>query len=135
MFKERIPADISESRYTGTDNDQSLNYSSDLVPDIQQQLRQVKWESSLARAPEMAGAALSAVLLGAACGYLLKGKLLKASLCVTGFLYQQGLKEQISPNLSLNHLGVRERKELELERYALKAQRGDYGKLEVIPFR
>jgi len=133
MFKDRVAPSIEESRYTGTDNDQPLN-TSHQASDIKQQLRRVNLESGLERAPEMAGVALSALLLGAAGGFLLKGKLLKASLCVAGFLYQQGLKEEI-PASPLSRLGMRERKDIELERYALKAQRGDYGKLEVIPFR
>ena len=133
MFKDRVAPSIEESRYTGTDNDQPLNTSRQ-ESNIEQQLRRVNLEFGLERAPEMAGVALSALLLGAAGGFLLKGKLLKASLCVVGFLYQQGLREEI-PSSPLSRLGVREKKDIELERYALKAQRGDYGKLEVIPFR
>ncbi|MBT1073559.1 hypothetical protein [Pelotalea chapellei] len=127
MFKERVASTNDESRYTGTDNDLSLNFSSDQKQDIKRQLRTINWK----RTPEMAGAALSAILLGAAGGFLVKGKLLKATLCVVGFLYQQGLKEEIPQLSSMS----REKRDRELERYALKAQRGDYGKLEVIPFR
>lgn len=112
------------------DSDRSLNYYSDQLPDIEKNLGQL----NLAWGFERMGLPLSVVLISGAAGFLLKRKFAAASFFVFALLIQQILKKQpLSP--ALRNLGVGDKNELELERYAMKAQRGDFGKIEVIPFR
>lgn len=127
FFRDRSPKRDSTIE---ADSDRSLNYYSDQLPDIQKNLRQL----NLARNLERLDLPLSALFAGGALVFLLKKRFAAASFFVLGFMIQQILKQRplSSP---MRNLGVGERNELELERYALKAQRGDYGKIEVIPFR
>ena len=112
------------------DSDRSLNYYSDQLPDIQKNLRQLNlaWGFERARLP------LSVIFISGALGFLLKRRYAAASFFALGLLIQQILKKQPLSSQQ-RKLGVGERNELELERYAMKAQRGDFGKIEVIPFR
>jgi hypothetical protein len=111
--------------------DRSLNYYSDQLPDIKKNLRQLNlaWGFERVRLP------LSVVFISGALGFLLKRRFAAASLFALGLLFQQILQERQPLSPPLRNLGVGERNELELERYAMKVQRGDYGKIEVIPFR
>ena len=111
--------------------DRSLNYYSDQLPDLQKNLRQL----NLAWGFERIGLPLSVVFISGAVGFLLKRRFAAASLFALGFFLQQILKKQQPLSPPLRNLGVGDRNELELERYAMKAQRGDLGKIEVIPFR
>lgn len=115
-------------------SDRSLNYYSDQVPDIKPQLRQLNLEWGLQTALEKIGLP-SAMLLGGACGFLFRRKFTLASFFVAGFVLQQALVNRRRQFSRLRRPVARETNDIELERYALKAQLGDYGKLEVIPFK
>ena len=69
--------------------------------------------------------ALSGVLLGK----FVNRKWFFLSIAVTGFLAQHALQGWCPPLPVLRRLGVRTRKEIELERNALKTARGDFDKV------
>ena len=121
---------INQDSTIENDTDLPLNYYDDQLPDIQQHLRQLNLTWNLERTLEKLDIPLSIALAGGALGFLMKRKVATASLFALGLAAQQIIKRKPLPLL-----GEDEKKELELERYALKAQRGDFGKLEVIPFR
>ena len=117
--------------------DRALNYYPDQLPDIKPRLRKLNLQRGLGTAGEMARTSASAALLGGAAVALLRGRFVAASFFAAGLFLQQALSKRIKRGAMLNVRGRRgtEREDLEIERYALKAQRGDYGKLEVIPFK
>lgn len=114
-------------------SDRPLNYYPDQATDVEPQLRKLDLEWVAETARENVGVVAGAVLLGGAIGFLLKRRYLAASNLALVFLLQQVFFKQHRGSLHGNE--NRDRKEIEMERYALKAQRGDYGKMEVIPFR
>lgn len=125
LFQKRLaPADAKRGAVEEF-SDRSLNYYSDQMPDIKPRLRRLNWKWGLQKVPS------SALLLGGAVGLLLRRRYAGASLLLGGFLLRQVL------NGTAVARPAREagRDEIELERYALKAQRGDFGKLEVIAFK
>lgn len=132
---ERL-AESSNTRPRPVDDfkDRPLNLYSDQDPDIDPQLRKLDVELLIETARENFGAITSAVLVGGALGFLLKRKFAFASNLMLAFLLQQALLKQ-GIGRTLSKKGGRSRKDIELERYALKLQRGDYGKMEVIPFK
>ena len=117
--------------------DRALNYYPDQLPDIRPQLRRlnVMWVGGTAR--DLVTTPTSAALLGGAALSLLRGRFMAASLFAAGLFMQQALRKRIKRGGKYNMRGPKsaEREDLEIERYALKVQRGDYGKLEVIPFK
>jgi len=106
--------------------DTPLNFYDDQLPGIGSKLRRLnlRWggRQILMRVP-------TAALLGALLRNLLRRKFLFASFCAAGLLLQRTLLRKVDK-------GERgDSGRVDLERYALKAQRGDYGKLQVIPFK
>jgi len=114
--------------------DQPLNHNRDRVPDIDPQLRQLNLELGLKTAMGVISAP-SAFLLSGAVGFFLKRRFAAASFFAAGFFLRQILTKQRPVTGKRSRQGARRRSDIEIERYALKAQRGDYGKLEVIPFK
>lgn len=117
--------------------DRALNYYPDQLPDIKPQLRKLNLVWGLGTARELVSTPASAALLGGAAVALLRSRFLAASFFAAGLLFQQALSKRVRRDALLNGTGQRdiEREDLEIERYALKVQRGDYGKLEVIAFK
>ena len=115
--------------------DRPLNYYSDQVPDITPQLRHLNLERALKTVVGKVDGAPSALLLGAALSLVFRRRFPMASVFLMGFLFRQALMKRPPRASSLNTLPARKNDDAELELYALKAQKGDYGKLEVIPFR
>lgn len=112
--------------------DSSLNYAPDLKPNIDSRLRQLDMELFLAAAREKLPAISSGLLVAGALGFLFKRRFTVASNFVLAFLLQQALMKQRQGTSAPNG---RSKEDIELERYALKAERGDYGKLDVIAFK
>jgi hypothetical protein len=123
---------FSNSKKAKTYDDRSLNYYSDQLPDINPQLRHLDLERVIDTARDNLTVISAAVLLGGAVGSLVKRKFAVASCLVLGFVLQQTLTRR---GMHKRELNGKDRNEIELERYALKAQRGDYGNLEVIAFK
>lgn len=117
--------------------DRALNHNRDQIPDIEPQLRRLNmvWVRGTAR--DLVTTPTSAALLGGAALSLLRGRFMAASLFAAALLVQQAVTKQIKRGTINNTRGPKdtEREDLEIERYALKVQRGDYGKLEVIAFK
>jgi hypothetical protein len=119
---------ISQPGQLQQESDRCLNYYSDQLPDIEPRLRRltVRWGVHALVQKKNVG---SIFLLGAALGMIVRRRYLLASCYAAGLVLQQLLQRSGRPDQRPG------RAELALERYALKAQRGDYGKLEVIAFR
>jgi len=92
---------------------------------IEQRLRELDREWDVERILETNAAtlALSGVLLGLATNHR---RWLLLSAGVTGFLLQHGLQGWCPPLAVLRRMGVRTVREIEAERYALMAIRGDF---------
>ena len=117
--------------------DRALNYYPDQLPDIKPRLRKLNVVWGVETARDLVRTPSSAALLGGAAVALLRGKFLAASCFAAGLFLQQALTGRMKRGAQLNvrrRVGT-EREDLEIERYALKVQRGDYGKLEFIPFK
>ncbi|GFO53378.1 hypothetical protein GMSM_03850 [Geomonas sp. Red276] len=123
----------------GTDphdlDDRPLNLIQDQIPDIKPQLRHIDLQWVKETAVDNANLLSSAILAGTAVGLLLKRKVPAASFFVAGLVLQQILVRRKPELARMIKERKRKREDLKMERYAMKAQRGDYGKLEVIPFR
>lgn len=113
-------------------SDRPLNYFSDQLPDIEPALRRLnlKWAArqALLRVPV-------AALVAGLFRNLLKRRIFRATCWGAGLLAQLALTRWARRSRNAQLPRDRHRDETALERYALKAQRGDYGKLEVIAFK
>ncbi|GFO58201.1 hypothetical protein GMST_05260 [Geomonas silvestris] len=111
-------------------SDRPLNFYDDQLPDIGSKLRRLnlRWGARqiLTRVP-------TAALLGALFRSLLRRKFLHASFYAAGLVLQRALLRKLGQEGEGG--SGKKRSNTEIERYALKAQRGDYGKLEVIAFK
>lgn len=115
-------------------SDEPLNYAVERQSNLTPQLRQLNLKLGLETALELVSDPPATLLLGGTVALLLKRRFALASLCAAGFLLRQTIaKRPARPRWRL--LTARQRKEIEFERSVLKAQRGDYGNLEVIAFR
>jgi hypothetical protein len=98
---------------------------------IDERLQQLEYEWDIERALQLNTASLSLVGLLLAVTGNKKGFLL--SLIVTGFLAQQAVKGWSPPVNLLRRFGMRTRAEIDKEKYALKAIRGDFKYLLDVP--
>ncbi|ACH40861.1 hypothetical protein Gbem_3869 [Citrifermentans bemidjiense Bem] len=115
-------------------SDEPLNYAVDQQSNLTPQLRRMNLKLGLETALGVVSDPPATLLLGGAVALLLKRRFALASLCAAGFLLRQTItKRPTVPRWRL--LTARERREIEFERSVLKAQRGDYGNLEVIAFK
>lgn len=112
-------------------NDNPLNYIHDQERNLNPELRRLNLRLALQGARAFASDPSATLLFGGAVSALWKRKYALASLLAAGLVLQQALARRGQPP----RLSGRNRQELELERYAMKAQRGDFGRLQVIPFK
>lgn len=105
------------------DSDKPLNFRRDQLPNIKGKLRHLDMERGL----DLAMTATALMLMGSGLGLLMTRRYRLASILGIAFIVQQALEYRRISRLDAN--------ETELERRALKLERGDFGKLEVIPFR
>lgn len=111
-------------------SDNPLNYIHDQKRNLNPELRRLNRRLALQRALAFASDPSATLLLGGALGALLTRRYALASLLVTGLALQQAVTKH-----SATKKRQTEKMALELERFAVKAQRGDYGKLAVIAFK
>jgi len=97
---------------------------------INARLRELDEEWDIDRALETMAA--SAVLTGVALGATVSRKFLVLPGLVAAFLLQHTLQGWCPPLPVLRALGVRTAREIEQERYALKASRGDFEDVQVL---
>jgi hypothetical protein len=91
---------------------------------IDRRINELKEEWDIERTLEMNASALA--FLGTALGYFLQPYWLALPALVTAFLFQHALQGWCPPVPILRRLGFRTSYEIEEERQALKAVRGDY---------
>lgn len=106
--------------------DRPLNYYSDQSPNIRGRLTDLEIDKGVNTIVPFA-------LLTGAVGMLLRRRYLFGALFVGGFLLNAYRVGRRQPELEAKN--VRDPFNTDVERYALKAERGDYGHLEVIPFK
>lgn len=113
-----------QRRTVEIDSDSSINHDADQVPNVNRQLRKLWFE----QAAGMARGSLPYVLLGAGLGLVAKRRYNMGAVVLAGFALQKVLAVwRPRPH--------KRKEDIELERYALRLERGDYGKFEVIPFK
>jgi hypothetical protein len=100
-------------------------YSRASAAAIDERLLELDHEWDVERALEASAAAFS--LAGLGLGYSLDRRFYLLPALVAGFLLQHALQGWCPPVTVLRRLGYRTQAEIEQERYALKALRGDFG--------
>ncbi|TDV96705.1 DUF2892 family protein [Halomonas alkaliantarctica] len=96
--------------------------------EIEHRLHELDHEWDIERTLEANAATLS--LAGVALGGLVDKRWLLLPAAVTGFLLQHALQGWCPPIVIFRKRGIRTSKEIDQERYALKALRGDFTYLE-----
>ncbi|MBJ6751815.1 hypothetical protein [Geomonas anaerohicana] len=112
--------------------DLPLNYRENQRGNLDPQVRQLNLKLGLQSALELLRDPRAALLVGGALGLIYKRRYALASLLVGGLVLQRALANAAGREPAEV---ARQRREREFERRALKAQRGDYGHLEVIAFK
>ena len=102
----------------------SVQYYADRKDEIGKRLRELDAEWDIERAIAANAAALG--LIGTALGLMRGRKWLVLPLAATGFLLQHAVEGWCPPAPLLRRLGFRTSLEIEAERQALKALRGDF---------
>jgi hypothetical protein len=127
--RNRVPAHTSEdiNRRIRREISQNVRHYAANPEKIPERLRQLDQEWDIERAIEANAAAIGffGVMMGASRG---RGWLALPAL-VTGFLFQHAVQGWCPPVPVLRRLGFRTSYEIEQERQALKALRGDFAKV------
>ena len=129
--KERVPAHTAEvvnERIKRETEERVRQLSSEPVA-IGQRLRELDGEWDIERAIELNASALA--FIGVAFGYFLHPYWLVLPALVTVFLFQHALQGWCPPVPVLRRFGFRTVYEIEQEKQALKALRGDFGMVAV----
>jgi DNA-binding Lrp family transcriptional regulator len=95
--------------------------------ELSERIERLERESDVERALEINAATLA--LSGLALGVLVNRKLLAIPAVVLAFLLQHGIQGWCPPLPVLRKLGFRSRQEIDAEKYAAKALRGDFDPL------
>jgi hypothetical protein len=111
--------------------EQRLWYYLDHPAAIGQRLQELDAEWDIERVLETNASTLA--LIGLGLGTFVNRKFYLLPALVTGFLLQHALQGWCPPVPLFRRLRVRTQSEIELERYALKALRGDFGDLAPLP--
>lgn len=101
-----------------------IRYYSDNPSDIERRLAELDQEWDIERVLEANAATLA--LFGGAMGVLFNRKWLALPAAVSWFMLQHAVQGWCPPMPVLRRLGFRTAREIEIERNALKAIRGDY---------
>jgi hypothetical protein len=116
--------DQAVSDRLATQAERNLAYFSEHPDQIDRRLRELDEEWDIERALETGSSTLT--LTGLVLGIASSRKWLLLSLAVQGFFMQHALQGWCPPLPLLRRLGFRTQYEIEQERYALKALRGDF---------
>lgn len=127
---ERVPTHTAEdvNRRIRQDTESRIAYYADHPAEIDGRLRELDREWDIERAIEANAATLA--LAGLALGVTSDRRWLALPTLVTGFLLQHAIQGWCPPVPVLRRLGFRTAREIEQERYALMALRGDFDGLE-----
>ena len=118
---EHTSGDVNER--IRRDTDRRIAYFAENRDEIDARLRELDEEWDIERVLETGSSALT--LTGLVMGVGVSRKWLLLSLAVQGFFMQHALQGWCPPLPLFRRLGVRTQYEIERERYALKALRGD----------
>lgn len=131
--KERVPAHTAErvNEQIRREMDQRVRQLAAQPDAIGQRLRELDAEWDIEKAIELNASALA--FLGTAFGYFLHPYWLLLPALVTAFLFQHALQGWCPPVPILRRFGFRTVYEIEQEKQALKALRGDYGIVSTLP--
>jgi hypothetical protein len=127
---DRIREHTDEDRLTDLDRAarERIAEMRDASPsELGARIERVERESDVERALEINAATLA--LSGLALGVFVNRKLLAIPAVVLAFLLQHGIQGWCPPLPVLRKLGFRSRQEIDAEKYALKALRGDFDSL------
>jgi hypothetical protein len=126
--RNRVPAHTSDNvnRRIRDQTALRVHYYSRHADEIPRRLRQLDREWDIERAIEANAATLA--FAGVALGATRDRRWLALPALVTGFLFQHAVQGWCPPVPVLRRLGFRTAFEIEVERQALKALRGDYGR-------
>ena len=126
---DRVPSQTPESlnRAIGERIEESVRYYAAHPHQIDQRLDELDREWDVERTLEMNASTLAftGVILGAA----VDKRWLAVPAIVTAFLFQHAVQGWCPPLPVLRKLGFRTMREIDTERFALKALRGDFGPL------
>jgi hypothetical protein len=127
--RERVPAHTSESVNERLEREmqQRLREIAAEPSRIPRRLRELDEEWDIERAIEANASALA--FTGVALGFLHHPYWLALPAAVTAFLFQHAVQGWCPPVPILRRLGFRTVYEIEQERYALKAMRGDFARV------
>ena len=129
---ERVRRQTSPTRLEAVEQQIQRNvsyYGSGSEEDITRRMAELDNEWSIERYLDTNASMLA--LTGAVLGLTLSKRWLLLSAMVSGFLLQHAITGWCPPVPVLRRLGVRTRSEIDRERFALKALRGDFKNLEL----
>jgi hypothetical protein len=124
--KSRVPAHTSEkiNQQIQRDTDMRVRYYENHLDEIPRRLRALDEEWDIERAIEANASALA--FIGVVLGATRDRRWLALPAVVAGFLFQHAIQGWCPPIPILRRLGFRTAYEIEEERQALKALRGDF---------
>jgi hypothetical protein len=96
-------------------------------PQLSERIAELERESDIERVLEINASSLA--LTGLALGVFVNRRLLVFPAVVLAFLLQHGVQGWCPPVPVLRRLGIRTRQEIDAEKYAIKAMRGDFDSL------
>lgn len=125
---ERVPKNTAEwhNRRIQREMEMRIWYFAQNPDRIDERLKELDEEWDIERTLETNAASLA--LAGTILGMLGARKFFLLPAVVTGFLLQHGLQGWCPPVPLFRKMGIRTQTEIEAERYALKALRGDFRK-------
>ena len=121
--EEHTDAEINEEIYNRTRNNVLL-YASAGPPAIDRRLRELEVEWDIERVLEANAASFS--LMGLALGAFVDRRWFIFPAAIAGFLLQHAIQGWCPPVPLFRRMGIRTAHEIQQERHALKALRGDY---------
>lgn len=108
----------------------SIAYYAEKMEEIEERLDELDREWDIERTLEANAATIS--LAGIGLGALVDKRWLALPVAVSGFLLQHAVQGWCPPIIFFRNRGVRTTTEIDYERYALKALRGDFGSFETM---
>lgn len=111
-----------------------LNYREDQRENLDPQLRRLNVRLGAHALLDLVLNPPAYLLLAGAVGLLAKRRFALASFLAGGFVLQRALS-RVGATGAQERLEEKKRREIAFERRAMKSQRGDYGRLDVIAFK
>ena len=124
---DRVRAHTDDDRLADLDQqarDRINEMQGATAAELSARIVELERESDVERVLEINASTLA--LSGLALGVFVNRKLLAIPAVVLGFLLQHGIQGWCPPIPVLRKLGLRTRQEIDAEKYALKAMRGDF---------